>query len=134
MLAAIIGGKIRSYLWVERETARIDYMKIEVPLPKGHVYISKVLVVPEYRRAGLAKAMYQHLALVMGDVTAHSACVAENRPMHLLFTKLGWDVRLQLRMYKAGPLRWYEIEPVSDGRTERCLNESSTRRMLFDIS
>lgn len=131
MLAAVRHGHICSYLWVERGMALIDYLDLDVPLPSGHVYISKVYVPPQWRRHGLASAMYRFFSSREPGVTAHSACVTENLPMHLLFSKLDWRVRLLFEAWKAGRLQRYRLEPVSGGPPRSLLTARDARVLLF---
>lgn len=130
-LAVIRGGKIAAYMWAERKTARIDFLRLRIPLPAGHVYYSKVLVTPEHRRHGLARAMYQYLAHVEPRLAAHSACVAENLPMHRLFLGSGWQPSALLDVYKLGPLKVYRLERTTEGGPRRAIRSSIGSEDLF---
>jgi GNAT superfamily N-acetyltransferase len=130
MLAAVRDGCICAYAWVERKIARIDYLKLNSPLPEGHIYVSKVLVVPEHRKRGLARAMYGRIEQAYPAATAHSACIAENLPMHLLFGSLGWTPRLLLWVWQVGPFHWYGMENIGGG-SRLLLTRSSTPQRLF---
>lgn len=131
MLAAIRDGRICSYLWVERKIALIDYIDLEAPLPPGHVYISKVLVSPQWRRHGLASAMYRFISFREPRLTFHSACVTENLPMHLLFSGLDWKVRLLLNTWRLACLHRFHIECASGVRTQSFLTARSAAALLF---
>lgn len=130
MLAAIRDGRICAYAWEEKKIARIDYLKLEAPLPEGHIYVSKVLVVPEHRRRGLAKAMYQRIRHAYPAATAHSACVTDNFPMQLLFGSMGWTPRLLLWIWQVGPIQWYGIESTSSGLRQP-LGRKQVASLLF---
>ncbi len=131
MLASIQGGRICSYLWVERHIARIDYLDLEARLPPGHVYISKVLVLPQWRRHGLARAMYQFILSREPSLTMHSACVKENLPMLRLFAQLQWGPRLILTVWKLAFLRWYRVERTADGSIRRHVRAGDLPAELF---
>jgi GNAT superfamily N-acetyltransferase len=130
-LAVIIDGKIAAYMWAERRIARIDYLRLRIPLPAGHVYYSKVLVTPEHRRRGLARSMYQFLAHFEPGLAAHSACVVENLPMHRLFLGSGWQPSGQLDIYKLGPLKIYRLERARQGRPRRAFHTRLGPEDLF---
>ena len=130
-LAVIRGGKIAAYMWAERKVARIDYLHLEVPLPAGHVYYSKVLVMPEHRKLGLARAMHQYLAHSEPHLAAHAACVTENLPMHRLFIGSGWQPSGRLDIYKLGPLKIYRVERAREGRRHRAFCSRPRSEDLF---
>jgi len=130
-LAVIREGKIAAYMWAERKIARIDYLHLEIPLPAGHVYYSKVLVMPEHRRHGLARAMYRHLAHCEPRLAAHSACVADNLPMHRLFLESGWQSSGLLDIYKVGPLKIYRLRRTLPGRPRRMISSRVLPEDLF---
>lgn len=131
MLAAIRDGRICSYLWVERHIAHIDYLDLSAELPPGHVYISKVLVVPEWRRHGLARAMYQFFSFREPGVTAHSACVTENLPMHRLFSQLQWAPRLLMTTWKMSAFQRHLLEPIEEGARRRFCSRRGAAACLF---
>ncbi len=131
MLAAIRDNRICSYLWVERRVARIDFLDLKAPLPAGHVYISKVLVSPAWRRHGLAGAMYQCFVTREPELTAHSACVTDNFPMHALFSKLQWRRRLAICSWRLAGMRWHRMEFVSDGSKTGFLGARRAASLLF---
>jgi len=131
MLASIRDGRICSYLWVERRLARIDFLDVEAPLPAGHIYISKVLVTPGWRRHGLAESMYRFVAALEPEAAAHSACVVKNAPMHALFSKLYWERRLKITSWRVAGLRWHTIESSAGGRTGRFLSACKAASLLF---
>lgn len=131
MLAAIRDNRICSYLWVERRVARIEFLDVEAPLPAGHVYISKVLVMPPWRRHGLASAMYQYFASREPALAAHSACVPNNAPMHLLFSKLQWQPRLLISSWRVARLRWHRIEDTYTGQKTGFLSARRAASLLF---
>lgn len=133
LLAAICDGRICAYMWVEKKVARIDYLKLESALPEGHIYLSKVLVVPGHRKRGLARAMYRHVMRTFPDATAHSACVTENLPMQLLFGSLAWQVRLLLWVWQLGPIHWCGIEYPSSGRRLLLTRSSAAERLFVDV-
>lgn len=132
MLAAVRGGCICAYAWVERKIARIDYLKLDSPLPEGHIYVSKVLVAPEHRKRGLARAMYRCIEQAYPASTAHSACVTENLPMHLLFGSLGWTPRLLLWVWQVGPFQWYGMEHTGGGRRLLLTREDTLQRLFLE--
>ncbi len=131
MLAAIHDGRICSYLWVERRVARIDYVHLESPLPAAHIYISKVLVTPPWRRHGLARSMFQFVAAAESRTFAHSACVLRNAPMISLFSQLGWEPRLRLIAWKLSALRRYHLIPLARPRHLGLLDQRKSESLLF---
>jgi len=133
LLAMVRNNRICSYLWVERRIARIDYLDLHVPLQEGHAYISKVLVAKEWRRHGLARAMYEAVAARESGRVVHSACVVRNKPMHRLFAQLGWQRRLVITSWRLPGLRWFDIRPVHRADTARFLSPEQAAEALFAV-
>ncbi len=131
MLAAIREGIICGYLWVERRSARVDYLKLTVPLPAGQVYISKVLVLPRWRRQGLARNLFLWLSSTEADTVKHCACVAENLPMRRLFLQLDWEVRLLLTFWKVTVLHRYSLEILPGGEEFSLMSRKQISARLF---
>jgi GNAT superfamily N-acetyltransferase len=134
MLAGILDSQICSYLWVERRIARIDFADLHAPLPAGHIYISKVLVTRQWRRHGLAQVMYDYISCHDAGSTAHSACVTEKCPVHLMLTKLQWQPRLVLTFWGLYRLRWYFLKPPTQRSSGRFLRKSSVEKLLFSCN
>jgi hypothetical protein len=134
MLAGIRDGQICSYLWVERRIARIDFVDLHSPLPAGHIYISKGLVTRQWRRHGLARAMFDYISRHDAGSTAHGACVPENSPVHLMLTKLQWQPRLVLTFWRLFRLRWYFLDPPPQRSSGRYLSRSSVEKLLFSCT
>jgi hypothetical protein len=78
--------------------------------------------------------MYDYISRHDAGSTAYSACVTENLPMHLMFTKLQWQPRLLLTFWRLYRFRWYSVDAPPQRFSGRFLSKSTVEKLLFPCS
>jgi hypothetical protein len=86
-------GRMIHACWAVAGTARIDYLRAEMPLPPGVVYLYEGLTLPEWRSKGASharSAVTTPLLRDAGFTATRLAVVPENRTALRSFLKMGY--------------------------------------------
>lgn len=133
LYAFIRGNQICAYIWLELRIAHIDFLDLLAPLPQSHGYFAKLFVKQEWRRHGLARALFEEIAAREHRRVLHAGCVPGNEPIHRLFAQLGWRRRLVITSWKLPGLQWFDIRPLHGGDTVRFLSPERAAEALFAV-
>ena len=106
--AASLNNQLIAVVWAATQSAKIDYLDLEIPLQPGEAYIFDSYTSPQHRGRNVAGARSSQMIRYMrnaGYKRLIATILPENKPAFRAVTKLGYKPYALIGRWKIGPWR-----------------------------